>query len=68
LIAHIATKLHADIGAGDVVEPSAVQGADLHVLWEFAEFAKAKRLLHLTKIFFSSLAAAQSIPAILGGV
>ena len=33
--AEVGADLQADVGAGDVVEPSAVQGADLHVFREF---------------------------------
>src|SRR5262245_65609961 len=40
LVADITADLHADIGAGDVVEPSPIQGANLHVLDRLGLYGK----------------------------
>ena len=51
LVADIAADLHADIGAGDVVEPSAIQRADLHVFSGFGSSPRNNLLKERIKKF-----------------
>src|SRR4029078_4862789 len=53
LVTDIAADLHADIGARDVIEPHAVQGADLHVFSGFESPSGSNLMKDHIKIFLA---------------